>query len=44
VGLQVVREQHRLRVLQVRAPGHDRIGVRLGLRDDGVDQPEDVAR
>ena len=42
--LQVVREQDRLRVLQVRAPGHDRVRVRLGLRDDRVDETQDVAR
>ena len=41
--LQVVGEQHRLRVLQVRASGHDRLGVRLGLRDEGVDEAQDVA-
>ena len=43
VRLQVVREQHRLRVLQVRAPGHDRVGVRLGLRHERVDDAQDVA-
>ena len=42
--LQVVREQHRLRVLQVRATRHDRVGVRLGLRHDRVDDTQDVAR
>ena len=41
--LQVVGEQDRLGVLQVGAPGHDRLGVRLGLRDDRVDQPQHVA-
>ena len=41
--LQVVREQHRLGVLQVRASGHDRVGVRLGLRHERVDEAQDVA-
>ena len=37
-------EQNRLRVPQVRAARHDRVGVRLGLRDDRVDETQDVAR
>ena len=44
VRLQVVREQDRLRVLQVRAPGHDRVRVGFGLSDEGIDDAEDVAR
>ena len=44
VRLQVVREEDRLRVLQVGAAGHDGVRVRLGLSDDRVDQTQDVAR
>jgi hypothetical protein len=44
VSLQMVGQQHRLRVLQVRPPRHDRVGVGFGLRDECVDEPEDLAR
>ena len=35
-------EEDRLRVLQMRAPRHDRFGMRLGLRDDRIDEAQDV--
>ena len=41
VGQQVVAEQHRLGVLQVRAAGHDRAEVPLGLGLQRLDQVED---
>jgi hypothetical protein len=39
---QVVREQHRLGVLQVRPPGHRGVRVRRGLRDERVDDVQDA--
>jgi hypothetical protein len=42
--LQVVREKHRLRMLEVRAPGHDRLRMRFGLSDERVHDAEDIAR
>jgi hypothetical protein len=44
VGLQVVREQHRLRVLKMRASRHDRARVGFGLCHERVDHAEDLAR
>ncbi len=44
VGEQVVREQDGLRVLQVGAPRHDRLGMRLGLGHERVDDAEEIAR
>ena len=37
-----MREQDRLRVLQVRAAGHDGVRMRAGLRGDRVDQLHDA--
>ena len=34
-------QEHRLRVLEMRAPGHRRLGVLLGLGDEDVDGVED---
>ncbi|OUD96248.1 hypothetical protein CMMCAS03_01150 [Clavibacter michiganensis subsp. michiganensis] len=36
-----MREEHRLRMLQVRAARHDRAARRLGLRGQGVDEPHE---
>ncbi len=44
MGQQVVGQQHRLGVLQVRAAGHDGIGMRVGLRREGLDERAHVAR
>ncbi len=44
MGEQVVREQDGLRVLQVGAPRHDRLGMRLGLGHERVDDAEEIAR
>ena len=41
---QVVRQQHRLSVLQVRAARHDSIGMRVGLRRDRLDERTNLAR
>ena len=39
----MVRECHRLGMLQMRAAGHDGVLVGFGLRDDRVDDAQDVA-
>ena len=41
MGHQVVGEEHRLGVLEVRPPGHDDVEVVSGLDDEGVDEVED---
>ncbi|KAG7666467.1 hypothetical protein KSW81_008416 [Nannochloris sp. 'desiccata'] len=44
VGEQVVGQQHRLCVLQVGAAGHDGIGMRVGLRREGLNERAHLAR